>query len=439
MNELVQLDSCPVSNFSAMDKPTWELYSTCIHCGLCLNHCPTYRVLGTEMDSPRGRIYQVLQADSGRLPVEGSFKTHIDRCLGCLACETACPSGVPYGRIVERARAQIESHASRGLFTRLARWFFFRKVLRDYHVLSRAAKLLRFYQNSGLQKVARASGVLRLLGLRDLEKLSPQISEDFFLSEIGMLVPAEGERRGIVAFHGGCIGSVAFADLNRATVRLLVKNGFDVHVFSRQRCCGALHAHSGLREDSRLLARRNIDALEDSGRKYDAVITNSAGCGSHMKEYLDLLADDRAYAESARAYAEKCRDVTEFLAAVGLRKPRFEPRLKRITYQDPCHLVHAQRVRSAPRTLLEVAGFELVEMPHSDHCCGSAGIYNVSQNELSMKILEAKMDDVRAVKDRIDLVATANTGCILQLRAGLAEQGWPLPVRHVVELFNDCY
>lgn len=426
------------SNFSAQDKPDWSLYSTCIHCGLCLNHCPTHRVLGLEADSPRGRIYQILQVDEGRLPISDSFVTHIDRCLGCVACETACPSGVQYGHIVERARAQIEQHYRRPWFVRVTRHLMFKKVLRDFAVLARLARLLRFYQRSGLRWIARHSGILRLLGVADLEKLAPEIDRDFFFSDIGMLVPAVGEVRGRVAFHAGCITNVAFADLNRATVRLLSQNGIEVHIIRHQRCCGALHAHSGFREDARTLARRNIDAWRKSPTPVDVIVTNSAGCGSHMKDYGDLLKDDPEYTAVAQAFAAATRDVTEYLAALGLRPAR-RPRKVRIAYQDPCHLAHAQRIRSAPRELLRAVGMELVELPHADQCCGSAGTYNVAQNELSMQILDRKMDDVATVADDVQEIATANTGCMLQMQAGIKGRGWPLPVRHVVEILNDCY
>jgi glycolate oxidase iron-sulfur subunit len=427
-----------VSNFSAHDKPTWEMYSTCIHCGLCLNHCPTYRVLGTEMDSPRGRIYQVLQVDSGRMALDDSFVTHIDRCLGCLACETACPSGVHYGQIVERARAQIETAHKRSAPSRLVRWFFFDKVLRDFHWLSRVARLLRLYQRSGLQWMARRSGILHLLGLARRERLMPAIDTEFFLNEIGTMSPAEGTRRATVAFHTGCIANVAFSDLNRATVKLLNHNGVDVFIVQLQRCCGALHAHSGLREEARLLARRNIRAMEEAGREFDAVITNSAGCGSHMKDYADLLHDDAEYAEAARKFASLTRDVTEFVDSLGFRQPRFRLESK-VAYQDPCHLAHAQKIRSAPRSLLKRVGAELVELPHPDQCCGSAGSYNVTENKLSMQILDRKLDDVSTVASDIKLLITANTGCQLQLHAGMAGRGMNVPVRHIVEVLADLY
>ncbi len=421
------------SHFTSPDRPTWDLYSVCIHCGLCLNHCPTYRVLGMEADSPRGRIYQVLQVDAGRLAISDSFVTHIDRCLDCRACETACPSGVEYGRIVERARAEIEQNYQRPLLERWMRSFFFRRLLRDYSRLERAAGLLRFYQRSGLETLARASGLLRLLGLAEVAALAPRISETPFSREFGKDFPAHGKRRAHVAFLGGCVASVAFAELNRATVRVLQQNGVEVFVPAAQVCCGALHAHAGFREDARELARTNIEVFLDG---FDAIVTNAAGCGATLKEYDDLLEGDAEYVERARQFTARIKDVTEFLAELGLREPA-KKLARRVTYQDPCHLAHGQRVRSAPRGLLQAAGCELVEMPHSDHCCGSAGIYNVAQNELAMQILDAKMDDVATTS--ADVIATANVGCMLQLRAGVARRGLKMEVKHVLELLDEAY
>ncbi|MGH9532386.1 MAG: (Fe-S)-binding protein [Terriglobales bacterium] len=421
------------SHFTSPDRPTWDLYSVCIHCGLCLNHCPTYRVLGMEADSPRGRIYQVLQVDAGRLEIADSFVTHIDRCLDCRACETACPSGVEYGRIVEGARAEIEQNFRRPLLVRWLRNFFFRRLLRDYTLLERCAGVLRVYQRSGLERLVRASGVLKLFGLQDVAALAPRISEKPFFYEFGKEFPAIGERRARVAFLGGCVASVAFAELNRTTVRVLQQNGVEVFVPAAQVCCGALHAHAGFRDDARELARRNIEVFLSG---FDAIVTNAAGCGATLKEYEDLLEGDAEYAERARQFVGRVKDVTEFLAELGLRAPA-KKLACRVTYQDPCHLAHGQRVRSAPREVIAATGAELVEMPHADYCCGSAGIYNVTQNELSMQILDSKMDDVASTS--ADVIATANVGCMLQLRAGVARRGLKMEVKHVVELLDEAY
>ncbi len=427
-------ESSSGSHFSSPDRPTWDLYSVCIHCGLCLNHCPTYRVLGMEADSPRGRIYQVLQVDSGRLPIGESFVTHIDRCLDCRACETACPSGVEYGRIVERARAEIELHYRRPWFERRLRQWFFRRLLPDYERLARTAAWLRFFQRSGLEAFLRHSGLLKLCGVADVAALAPRIADDFFFREMGRTYLAAGEHRASVMFLAGCVASVAFAELNRATIRVLQANGVEVFVPLEQSCCGALATHAGFREEARALARRNLEAFQ--GGEHDFILTNAAGCGATLKEYEDLLASDDDEAREARAFAARVRDVTEFLAELGLRPPRRKVPC-RVTYQDPCHLAHAQRIRSAPRQLLEAIGAELVEMPHSDHCCGSAGIYNVVETELSMQILDARMEDVASTS--AEVIATANVGCMLQLRAGVRRRGLGMEVKHVVELLDEAY
>jgi len=391
-------------------------------------------VLGREADSPRGRIYQILQVDEGRLSIQDSFVTHIDRCLGCLACQTACPSGVQYGRILERTRAEIEVNFKRGWLDRMLRRHFFGSVLDDFPRLAAYAKLVRFYQRSGIQAVLRATGLLRVCGLAELDRLSPQIESDFFFREIGYVYPAIGDRRGRVALLAGCIASVAFAELNRATIRVLTKNGIEVLVPEGQTCCGALHAHSGQLEKARELARRNIAAMMGPG--IDAVVSNAAGCGAMLKEYGELLEHDPEWAPKAQAFAARVRDINEYLAEVGLCRPT-RAISGRVTYQDSCHLAHAQKIRNAPRDLLTAIGLDLVEMPRADDCCGSAGTYNVLQNELSMKILDAKMTNVASVSP--DIIATANVGCILQLRAGVARSGRNTEVLHVIELLDRAY
>lgn len=422
------------SNFTPGEKPSWDLYSKCVHCGLCLDQCPTYRVLGTEMDSPRGRIYQMLQVDEGRLALGDSFVTHIDRCLGCLNCQTACPSGVQYGSLLERSRAQIEQNYPRPWLHRKVRDYFYGRVLPSFGRLARQAKLIRFYQRSGLQALARSTGLLKLMGVADLDALSPRIESDFSFRDLGRVFPAEGVRRGRVALLIGCISSVAFAELNRATVRVLTKNGIEVHIPQQQACCGALHAHAGMLDLARAQARRNIDAMLRP--EFDAIISNAAGCGATLKEYDGLLEHDPNYADRAREFSAKVRDVTEYLGDVGLVTPRRKLN-RRVTYSDPCHLAHAQGVRRQPRELLKAVGVTLVEMPRADSCCGSAGVYNVVQNEISMKVLDEKMEYVAMVEPEI--VVTANVGCMLQLAAGARRNGLKAEVKHVIEVLDQAY
>jgi glycolate oxidase iron-sulfur subunit len=307
-------------------------------------------------------------------------------------------------------------------------------VLPSFSKLARSAKLVRFYQRSGLQNIARTSGLLKLLGVEEIDALSPRIESDFSFRDLGRTYPAEGVRRGRVALLIGCISSVAFAELNRATIRVLNKNGIEVCIPQEQSCCGALHAHAGLLDMARAQARKNIDAMLRP--EIDAIVSNAAGCGATMKEYADLLEHDPQYAERAKQFVAKARDVTEYLAAVGLTEPK--RRLKsRVTYSDPCHLAHAQGVRKQPRELLKAIGVELVEMPRADSCCGSAGVYNVVQNEISMKVLDEKMEYVSMVEPEI--VVTANVGCMLQLAAGAKRKGLKTKVNHVIELLDQAY
>ncbi len=418
------------------DRPTWEDYANCVHCGLCLNSCPTYRLLGTEADSPRGRIHQMIMVEEGRMKMDQTFVSHIDLCLGCRACETACPSGVEYGRLVESARARIEESYHRPLFSRLLRDFPLRHLLPYPNRMALTAKLLRFYQRSGLQTLVRRTGLLRLFGkLGAAEALLPEIEGEFFHSQLGKVFPAEGEQRARVAFFAGCMQQVAFAELNRATVRVLQKNGCEVVVPPEQICCGALQAHSGLRDTARTLAQSNLDAFPTGG--FDAIITNTSGCGSTLKEYEQLFRGDPAATEKARKFSAKVRDVSEFLAQLGLRPPMGQVPL-RVTVQDSCHLVHGQKIRNAPRALLAaIPGVEITEMNLADHCCGSAGIYNLLQPEVAGELLEEKMVCARATG--ADAIVTSNPGCILQLRAGVERHGTGQQVFHVVELLDRAY
>jgi len=408
----------------------------CVHCGLCLNACPTYRELGLEMDSPRGRVYQMVQVANGA-PITPSYIEHIDLCLACRGCESACPSGVRYGHMVEDARAQIEAQVPRGWFTRQIRSFVFGHLLQSRGLLTFTGTMLYLYEASGLKALVRALGLLKLLGkLGEMEQLAPSAEPPFFFSQAGRTFQPQGNRKYRVAFLSGCIANVAFARLNEATVRVLQKNGCEVVVPKDQGCCGALHVHSGLREQACQLARKNIDAvLEDD--YFDAIITNAAGCGSTLKEYSELLENDPKYADKALSFSRRMRDITEFLAGIELNT-KMGPVHATVTYQDSCHLAHGQKVRTAPRKLLTaIPGVTFREMLGADLCCGSAGIYNVVHGEMSAQILAHKMESVNATGAGI--VATANPGCLLQLQAGVRARGTGQRVMHVVEILDLAY
>jgi glycolate oxidase iron-sulfur subunit len=425
-----------VSDVVQIDKPALVDLDRCVHCGLCLNACPTYRELGLEMDSPRGRVYQMVKVAEGEMAIGPSYVEHIGLCLACRGCETACPSGVMYGRLVEAARAEIETAIRRPLTERLLRWFVFGYLLPSHLGLRLGGLLLWLYRNLGIQWLVRATGVLRLFGkLAQAERLAPAAELPTFFRHYGKTFPAEGERRYRVALLGGCIANIFFARLNEATLRVLRKNGCEVVVPDGQTCCGALHVHSGMRDQARELAQRNIDALLDGG--YDAIITNAAGCGSTLKEYHELLEEDPRYAERARRFSRLVKDVNEFLASIDLN-PRMGPVPATVTYQDSCHLAHGQKVRVPPRKLLAaVPGLQLKEMLVSDLCCGSAGIYNVIHTEMAMAILEKKMENVNRTGAAV--IATANPGCMLQLRAGVALHGHGQRVVHIVEILDEAY
>ena len=420
------------SGFHGPDKPAYEDYAHCVHCGLCLNNCPTYRLWGLEADSPRGRIRQMVLVDEGRLALGDSFVRHIDQCLDCRACETACPSGVEYGKLVEAARAQIEQNYRRPLPSRLARSLVYRHLLPYPRRIAAVARLTRFYQRSGLQTVARSSGVLRLLGLADRERLMPPVEREFFFSQLGRTFAAQGPRRARVAFFAGCITQVSFASLHAATIRVLTANGCEVVVPEGQICCGALAAHAGVRDCARAQARVNLDVFlrED----FDAIVTNTAGCGSTLKEYDQLFTESDPAHKQALDFKGKMRDATEFLDGLGQVAPLGEVPL-RVTYQDSCHLLHGQKIRESPRRLItSIPGVELVEMRLADHCCGSAGVYNVTQTQTSMELLTEKMECAR--ETRAEAIVTANPGCLLQMRAGAEIHGTGQQVLHVFELLD---
>ena len=432
------LSSAPASTVvPAFDAPQRKDLDRCVHCGLCLNACPTYRELGVEMDSPRGRIYQMVQVSDGRLAIDDDYVEHIDLCLACRACETACPSGVQYGRLVEAARAEIEGSRSHGWFERLLRWFVFDRLLCSPFLLKVTGYKLWAYQRSGLQTLVRRLGILKLFGrLAEVEELTPAAEPPFFFGQVGKTFPAEGQRRHRVAMLAGCIANLSFAGMNEATVRVLQRNGCDVDLPASQGCCGALQVHAGLRDLGRRQAKQNIEAFEQGG--YDAVITNAAGCGSVVKEYPELFEHDPDWHARAVAFSSKVKDITEFLAENELNRNLGSLPLT-VTYQDSCHLLHGQKVRTAPRKMLAaIPGLTFRELPQSEICCGSAGSYNVEHTDMAMALLEKKMQMVETTG--ADTIVTANPGCLLQLRVGVKKYGNKRRrVMHVVELLDEAY
>jgi glycolate dehydrogenase iron-sulfur subunit len=414
-----------------------EGVNSCVHCGLCLAYCPTFSELGTEMDSPRGRIFLIKALAEGRIELTDSTVEHLDLCLGCRACETVCPSGVPYGQLIEAARAEIEHRRPGGPLRRLFRWVNFSLLLPRPRLLNLAAAGLRFYQVSGLQRLTRASGLLRLLPgpLAEWEPLLPTIPPAHERAPLPPLTPAVAPKRTTVGLLTGCIQQVAFGGQNRATARVLSRNGADVVAPTEQACCGALHAHSGEHETALDLARRLIEVFERADVEH--VIVNTSGCGAHMKAYGTLLAGDPAWRDRAARFAARVRDVSEFLAQEPLRGP-LRPVPRTVTYHDPCHVAHGQKIRKEPRALLaQVPGLRVVELHEADWCCGSAGTYNLTQPEMARRLQERKIDNICA--GGAEAVVTANPGCIIQIAQGLRARGTPVEVLHIVELLDQAY
>jgi glycolate oxidase iron-sulfur subunit len=409
----------------------------CVHCGFCLPSCPTYAELGQEPDSPRGRIYLIKALADGRLDLTAGVAAHLSLCLGCRACESACPSGVPYGHLIEAGRAELEARRPGSVGRRLVRRVAFRTLLPRPGLLRAVAHALRLYQRSGLQRLVRASGVRRLLPARlaAAEALLPALPPRGRGGPLPRLVPARGARRARVGFLHGCVQDAVFRGQNEATLRCLARQGVEVAVPRAQRCCGALQAHAGEPEAARALARTTIAAFEAAG--VEAVVVNAAGCGAHMKAYGHLLRGDPAWARRAEAFADRVVDVTEYLARAPLAEP-LGPLPLRATYHDPCHLAHGQRVRAAPRALLgAVPGIDLVELAESEMCCGSAGVYSLAEPAMARRLLERKLGHVEATGAQA--VVTANPGCILQLAAGLAARRRAVEVLHVVEVLDRAY
>ena len=402
--------------FVAYDK-----FLDCVHCGLCLSACPTYVELGTEMDSPRGRIYLMKGLEEGSLDLTPDVVRHLDLCLGCRACETACPSGVGYGELIESVRSFVEDRHPRSFVDRLRRRLI--TLLLPHPGRLRTLLLpLRFLELLGVMLLARR--------VSSLAAMLPALGSWEALPET---VAARGQERQRVGFLAGCVAQVLFAETNRATVRVLVRNGCTVTTPARQACCGALYLHAGRHREALDCARRNIDAFPEDL----VVLVNAAGCGAMLKQYGELLAADPTYAARARAFSARVHDITEFLAGRPLVPPRH--RLSaRVTYHDACHLAHGQGVRAAPRVLLQqIPGLELVELADADMCCGSAGSYNLTEPAMARRLGGRKAANIGATGAAY--VAAANPGCIMQIRASVWHAGLDVTVVHPIELLDRAY
>ena len=429
--------SAPLSPLKAMD---YSVVQQCMHCGMCLPTCPTYDATQLERNSPRGRIALMRAVVDERMAVTRGFAEEMYFCLGCLACMTSCPAGVNYAELFERARAEAEASGvmdspSRSLLRRVVlRWLF-----GDLRRLRFLGVLMRWHQRSGLQNLIRRSGLLALLParLRELEGMTPTVQRKFSAQCIAPLTPARGTKRFRVAMLTGCAQDLMFSDVNRDTVEVLMRNGCEVVTPAAQSCCGSLHAHNGEWGMAQDLARRQLDQFPPD--QFDAIISNAAGCGSHLKHYSKLLEDDPIYKERAKQWDRKVKDIHEWLVEIGITAPcSAGPLPQKVTYHEACHLCHGQKITSQPRTLLrKIPGVEWVELPESTWCCGSAGIYNLIQPKMAGELLTRKIRHVRSTGAAV--VATGNPGCLLQIQQGLRREGLELRIVHPITLLAEAY
>lgn len=418
--------------FDERDKPDMDIVNDCVHCGFCLSACPTYVVTGNELDSPRGRIYLIKSALEERIPLSEPMVDHLDKCLGCLACETACPSGVKYRFLIENARSQINRRYDRSRKERIFGNLIFR-ILPYPSRLKITLPFIYLYNKSGLRNLVESGTLGRVIpsAVSDLSRMLPRV-RSMIPRKFPEKISAKGTTRHKVALLRGCVQDAWFSDVNHATVSVLTKNGCEVYIPENQGCCGALSVHSGRLDEGRKFAKKIID--EFISLDVDVIIINSAGCGSSVKDYSGLFEDDPVYARKAEIVSRKTKDVMEFLHEIGL-----ESDLKRvdmdITYQDACHIAHGQGIRNAPRELLrQIPGVNLIEMHEADHCCGSAGIYNLVQPEMSAQILNRKMENIKQTGAKY--IAAANPGCLIQIQKGIRDGGLGIETVHPVEILD---
>jgi len=413
-----------------------EVLHQCIHCGMCLPVCPTYALTQREESSPRGRIRLIKSLYDGALSVSDNFVEEMYFCLDCQACQTACPAGVRYGTLVEDARRQISENRKDPGFLRLVKNLFLKGVLGSRGRIRRFGKALQWYRRSGLQSAVDESGILGVISerMKAAHSLLPKADSAFFDESLPEVVHSKIPVRGRVAFLSGCIMNVAFSEIHRDAVEVLTRLGYDVVIPKGQVCCGSLHGHNGDIEGARKLARQNVECFRKF--EFDALVVDSAGCSAFLKEYGVLLNDDPQYCESARHLASRTKDITEFLAGITFPPLKLKCNV-RVTYHDPCHLVHTQKITLEPRQIIrQLDGATFVELPESTWCCGSAGIYNILRYEDSMSMLERKIRNLQSTNTEV--VLTANPGCHLQLAYGIKRFGLDMKVMHPVSLLKEA-
>ena len=415
--------------------PNDDVLSQCIHCGMCLAVCPTYELTKNERSSPRGRIMLIKSVARGEMEITNTFAAEMNFCLDCQACETACPAGVKYGSMVEAARVEVDNTNHRSFIYKLIKKILLKTVVGSRANLKFVSRLLRFYQNSILRRLLHKSGVLKLISanLEEIDKLSPTVSKEFSDDIIPEITIPKGEVKYKTAFLSGCLMNVMFADINKDTVDVLQACNCEVFSPKDQICCGSLQAHNGDFDTAKKLARHTIDVFERY--KFDFMVSNSAGCGAFMKEYVHILNDDVEYAERAKNFSKRVKDITEFIIETGL-VVNMNSIKETITYHDACHLAHTQKITEQPRRILKsIPGANYSELEEASWCCGSAGIYNIVHYNDSMKILERKMENIR--KTNAKVVLTGNPGCLAQLRYGAKRFNVNVEVIHPVSLIKQ--
>ncbi|MFY0758507.1 (Fe-S)-binding protein [Metabacillus dongyingensis] len=425
-----------LSNYLWKDHPDESKWADCVHCGMCLESCPTYEITGQEQHSPRGRVHLIKSVADGKLQVNEKFMDPVFACLDCRACTTACPADVDVGGLIEEARGQIRQAMPLTGVKGTVSKFFLKGLFPHQNRLNTVGSLLKFYQKSGMQKAVRKTGMLKVMPkhLAEMEAIMPEIKQPVRKKYKNLtVIPAQRETKTEVSFLTGCVMDVMFSDINESTINVLTKNGNAVIIPQNQTCCGALHVHAGDRDTGRKLAKQNIEAFKDS----DKIIVNAAGCGCMLKEYGELFREvDAEWHEKAEEFAAKVVDISKYLHDTGYEKPKAELNT-RITYHDACHLAHGQGVRQEPRDiLLDIPGVEMVHMPNADRCCGSAGIYNITNPEMAGAVLESKMENV---PDDVEMISMGNPGCMLQMAMGVQKFGRNQKVVHTVQLLDWAY
>lgn len=438
VKELAKTPPCSdtsLSNYLWNDKPDENKWADCVHCGMCLESCPTYELTGQEQHSPRGRVHLIKSVAEGKLEVNEQFMDPVYACLDCRACTTACPADVDVGGLIEEARGQIRQAMPLKGWKGMVSKTFLEGLFPHPNRLNTLGGMLKFYQKSGVQTLVRKTGLINVMPkhLVEMEAIMPEIKQSVrqkYKNE--EVIKAKGETKYEVSMLTGCVMDVMFGEINDATINVLTRNGNDVIIPKNQTCCGALHVHSGDREMGRKLAKQNIEAFNDS----DKVIVNAAGCGCMMKDYPELFHEDPEWRAKAEEFSDKVDDISKYLHETGYEKPKAVMNT-RITYHDACHLAHGQGVREEPRELLlNIPGVEMVHMPNSDRCCGSAGIYNITNPEMAGAVLESKMQNV---PDDVEMISMGNPGCMLQMAMGVQKYGKDQRVVHTVQLLDWAY